>query len=57
MMLCGWIAGQKGWTRGIGRKMVEVGEGWGGMVAVASDADCSLAKVFIAILAGYFLTN
>ena len=38
--------------------MVEVGErrGWGGkMASVASEADRSLAKVFIAVLAGCLL--
>ena len=37
--------------------MVEVGEGrgWGGMASVASEADRSLAKVCIAILAGCLL--
>ena len=37
--------------------MVEVGEGrgWGGMASVASEADRSLAKVCIAVLAGCLL--
>ena len=39
--------------------MVEVGEGrgWGGMASVASEADRSLARVFIAMLTGCVLTN
>ena len=39
--------------------MVEVGEGrgWGGMASVASEADRSLAKVSIAILAVCMLTT
>ena len=38
--------------------MIEVGEGWGEMremASVASEADRSLAKVFIAVLAGCLL--
>ena len=37
--------------------MVEVGEGrgWAEMASVASEADRSLAKVFIAVLAGCWL--
>ena len=38
--------------------MVEVGQGWGWireMASVASEADRSLAKVFIAVLAGCLL--
>ena len=57
MMLCGCVVGRKGWTTG-GR--AEVGEGWGGireMASVASEADRSLAKVSIAILAVCMLTT
>ena len=60
MMLCGCVVGQKGWTTGVGRKMIEVGEGWGGMremASVASEADRSLAKASIAILAVCMLTT
>ena len=57
MMLCGCVVGQKGWTMG-GR--AEMGEGWGGireMASVANEADRSLAKVSIAILAVCMLTT
>ena len=40
--------------------MVEVGQGWGGireMASVASEAERSLAKVFITVLAGCVLTH
>ena len=60
MMLCRCVVGRKGWTTGGRAKMVEVGEGWGGireMASVASEADRSLAKVSIAILAVCMLTT
>ena len=58
MMLCGWMVGQKGWTKG-GRAKDGRGGGrevvGGKMASVASEADRSLAKVFIAVLAGCLL--
>ena len=60
MMLCGCVVGQKGWTKGGRAKDGRGGgkEGVGGkMASVASEADRSLAKVFIAVLAGCLLTN
>ena len=60
MMLCGCVVGQKGWTTG-GR--AENDRGGGGvrgireMASVASEADRSLAKVSIAILAVCMLTT
>ena len=60
MMLCGCVVGQKGWTKGGRGKDGRGGgrEGVGGeMASVASEADRSLAKVFIAVLAGCLLTN
>ena len=57
MMLCGCVVGQKGWTKGGRGKDGRGGEGrgWGGMASVASEADRSLAKVCIAVLAGCLL--
>ena len=63
MMLCGCVVGQKGWTkggrgkdgRGGGREGVWGGGGKGEMASVASGADRSLARVFIAVLAGCLL--
>ena len=60
MMLCWCVVGQKGWTTGGRAKNGKVGQGWGGireMASVASEADCSLAKVSIAILAVCMLTT
>ena len=60
MMLCGCVVGQKGWTKG-GRAKDGRGGGregvGGGMASVASEADRSLAKVSIAILAVCMLTT
>ena len=62
MMLCGCVVGQKGWTKGGRAKEGRGGgkEGVGGireMASVASEADRSLAKVSIAILAVCMLTT
>ena len=60
MILCWCVVGQKGWTTGgrakIGRRGGGVG-GIRGMASVASEADRSLAKVSIAILAVCMLTT
>ena len=60
MMLCGCVVGQKGWTTGGRAKNGRGGGGVGGirgMASVASEADRSLAKVSIAILAVCMLTT
>ena len=60
MMLCGCVVGQKGWTTG-GRAKNGRGGAWVGgvreMASVASEADRSLAKVSIAVLAVCMLTT
>ena len=55
MMLCGCVVGQKGWTKGGRGKDGRGGgreEGGGNGLC---EADRSLAKVFIAVLAGCLL--